>query len=356
MKILFITPYPIEGPSSRYRVWQYLPYLEKAGLHCRVSSLLTSQVFSIFYKKGYLLSKILILIKGFFKRLFLLPMVSTYDVVFIQKEAFPFGPPFFEKLIKLFNKNVIFDYDDAIYLPQTSEGNRIFQFLKSPNKAQKVIQSGKLIFAGNRILADYAKQFNANVEIIPTTIDTNFYKPIENSKVKDPVVIGWIGSQTTALYLLEVEEPLNNIKKRFGKKVRIIIIGGGTFRFQKLEAEYKLWKMKDELAELQNFDIGIMPLPDDEWTRGKCGFKALLYMSVGIPAVCSAVGVNREIISHEKNGFLIESKTDWESVFACLIEDGELRKRTGKSARERIVDHFSLELWANKLIQLIKNI
>jgi glycosyltransferase involved in cell wall biosynthesis len=356
LKILFVTPYPIEGPSSRYRVWQYLPYLEKAGLHCRVSSLLNSQAFSIFYKKGHLLSKILILIKGFFKRLFLLPIVSTYDVVFIQKEAFPFGLPFFEKLIKLFNKNVIFDFDDAIYLPQTSEGNRIFQFLKSPNKARKVILSSKLTFAGNRILADYAKQFNANVEIVPTTINTDFYVPKENSKIEGPVVIGWIGSQTTAPYLLEVEEPLNSIKERFSDKVKIVIIGGGTFRFQKLEAEYKPWKMKDELVELQNFDIGIMPLPDDDWTRGKCGFKALLYMSVGIPAVCSAVGVNREIISHEKNGFLIERETDWESVYARLIEDDELRKRTGKLARERIVDHYSLELWADKLIQLIKNI
>jgi glycosyltransferase involved in cell wall biosynthesis len=353
MNILFLTPYPIEGPSSRFRVWQYLPYFEKAGHRCRVSSFLDVQSYGKFYKKGHWFTKSKILIRGLARRLMLLPYVPYYQVVVVQREVFPFGPPLFERVIKLLNRNIVFDFDDAVYHPQTSEGNKAFLFLKSVNKPRRVIKFSSLVIAGNRILAKYAKIVNSRVEIIPTPIDVAYYHPRQGHNSRRQVVIGWIGSRTSAPFLFEVEEALRIVKSRFAEKVKIVVIGGDTFRFQNLEAEYREWRLDEELQALQTFDIGLMPLPDNEWTRGKCGFKALEYMSMGIPAICSAVGVNRDIITHGVNGYLIESEGEWAPILTNLIQNSGLRNKIGRAAKQYVQKHYSLNQWADRYLQLL---
>lgn len=313
---------------------------------------MNSSAYRILYKRGHWLRKAAALVSGFWKRVFLLGVIPSYDIIFIQREAFPLGPPFFERAFRQMSKRIIYDFDDAIFYPSVSPENRFIRFLKSPQKTGKIIKLSDLVIAGNDYLAQYAKGFNHRVEILPTPVDVEKYKP-GIKKNSEPIVIGWIGSRTTAAFLKDVEDPLREVSKRFGKRVRIKIVGGGGFKFKSLSAEYKEWSLDEEVKDLQSFDIGIMPLPDNPWTRGKCGFKALQYMSVGIPAVCSAVGITCEIIKDGMNGFLIRSREEWVSKLSRLVEDDQLRKEIGQAGRRWVEENYSLDAHARKFLALI---
>lgn len=320
-----------------------------------MSPFLSSSTYQILYEKGHRLRKAVALILGFWKRVFLFRVIPSYDIIFIQREAFPLGPPFFEKALRQMSKRIIYDFDDAIFYPSVSPENRFIRFLKSPEKTGKIIKLSDLVIAGNDYLAQYAKGFNHRVEILPTPVDVEKYKP-GIKKNSEPIVIGWIGSKTTSAFLKDVEDPLRKVLKRFGKKVKIKIVGGGGFKFKSLSAEYKEWSLDEEVEDLQSFDIGIMPLPDNPWTRGKCGFKALQYMSVGIPALCSAVGITCEIIKDGVNGFLIRSRGEWVSKLSRLIEDDQLRKKMGQAGRKWVEERYSLAAYAQRFLALLRKI
>ncbi len=252
------------------------------------------------------------------------------------------GTTRFEKAFSKSGARVVYDFDDAIWLNDTSDANKLFAWLKKPEKIEKSIAYADLVFAGNRYLADYASQFNNNVMLVPTTIDTNEYLKQEVIKPNDRIVIGWSGSLTTIKHFEFATPFLKKLKERFGKKIEFKVIGDGTYRHEELGIQGIAWSKRDEVKELSGIDIGIMPLPDDPWAKGKCGLKGLQYMALGIPTIMSPVGVNSEIIQHGNNGFLATDTEEWVDIISSLIANEELRIRIGQAARNTVIDKYSV--------------
>ena len=260
----------------------------------------------------------------------------------VCREAFLTGTTVFEKMIQRSGVPVIYDFDDAIWHFDVSEANRSFGWLKNPGKTARLISMADIVFAGNRYLADYASHHNSNVVIIPTTIDTEEYIPASVAG-RDVVCIGWSGSITTIRHFEMAILFLREIKRKYGDRVVFKVIGDGGYVNDELGIRGIPWSREAELDELSGIDIGIMPLPDDEWAKGKCGLKGLQYMALGIATVMSPVGVNTEIIRDGENGMLAGDDDEWVDKLCRLIEDPELRRRCGEAGRRTVEKYYSVE-------------
>ena len=294
------------------------------------------------YQPGNYFGKLKLLFTASFKRLADVLRASDYDVLFIQREAFMLGTVLFERLLKLSKARIIFDFDDSIWLQDVSEINRNLSFLKDPLKTAKIISLSDRVFAGNAYLANYALKYNLNVRIIPTTIDTDEYFPTQRSLKNEKIVIGWSGSFSTIKHFSLALPALKRIQEIFKDKVEFHVIGNSQFKTPLLEIISKDWNKLNELEDLQEFDIGIMPLPNDEWSQGKCGLKGLQYMALEIPTIMSPVGVNKDIIQDGVNGYLAGSDKEWVDKLSMLIQDYELRIKIGTSGRKTVVEKYSV--------------
>lgn len=345
-KILFIAPHrPDRAPSQRFRFEQFLTYLQQNGFSYTFSYLVSKDDDKLFYSKGRLAAKFFLFLKYFFRRMKDVVQAGRYHTIYIQREAFFIGPPFFECLLKLRGARVIFDFDDSIWLPNVSDANKNLNWLKSFSKTGKIISYASLVFAGNRYLHDYAVQFNKNVMIVPTTIDTSAYVRLPVKRSENRIIIGWSGSITTIQHFRFAEPFLHIIKAKYGDKVHIKVIGDKRYSNPQFEVEAHDWNMEAELRELSSFDIGIMPLPDDMWAKGKCGLKGLQYMALEIPTIMSPVGVNSDIIQDGENGFLASGVDEWVAKISQLIESQELRLTVGRKARQTVVEKYSFDAW-----------
>lgn len=355
MKILFIEPYPTEGPSSRYRVEQYVPYFKNKGFDCIVSPFVSRKFYNIIYKKGFYFRKLFFFINSCLRRFFDLFRGFGCDIIFVHLEAFPFGPPLLEWIWARTGKSVIYDLDDAIYMGITSPANSFIRFLRQPSKIAKIISLSRYVVTCNAYLADYAKKFNSNIAIIHTSVDTDKFLPRE--KKPTPVLtIGWIGSHSTFPYLEGLQGVFRELRQKY--KFRLLVVGAGdhNVNIEGIDILNKQWKLEEEVNDFQSLDIGVYPLPDNEWTAGKTGFKTIQYMSVGIPSVVSDVGTNRAIVQDGVNAFLAKTEDDWVKKLSRLIEDEELRRRMGLAGRETVVDKYSLQVNAPRLYDIIKDV
>jgi glycosyltransferase involved in cell wall biosynthesis len=343
-KVLYIAAHRKDrSPSQRFRFEQYIDFLKENGFDFHFSYLISEKDDKIFYQPGNFLNKLRIFLKSAYKRWrdVIDENIRHYDIVFIQREAFMTGSTFFERKFKKAKAKIIYDFDDAIWHFDISEANKKFHWLKNPGKTGTIIAMSDLIFAGNYYLADFARKFNENVVIIPTTIDTDEYHRLEMPQNKS-IVIGWSGSITTIRHFEYAIPFLRILKKKYGEKISVKVIGDDTYENPELGIQGIAWNKQDELRELSSFDIGIMPLPDDEWSKGKCGLKGLQYMALEIPTVMSPVGVNTEIISDGANGFLAAHTEEWVEKISSLIDSEQLRKDMGAKARQTVVERYSV--------------
>lgn len=234
--------------------------------------------------------------------------------------------------------------DDAIWLTDQLNESSIQRMVRSRSKVSLICRWSHKISCGNEYLSEYALQFNKNVIVNPTTIDTELlHNPQHYSidKVKSRVVIGWTGSHSTLKYLYQLEDILQQIQMEHDH-VDLLVIANKPPQIKLERVIFRNWSKQTEITDLLESDIGIMPLPNDAWTRGKCGFKALQYMALEIPPIASAVGVNKKILQHGKNGFLCETNNEWSNVLKELIRDESLRKAIGSSARKTVISHYSV--------------
>ncbi len=343
------------APAQRFRFEQYFTYLENNGIRCELSSLIHEHQDYFIYKPGHLVKKFwLFSIQSKWIRSMNLLNLKKYDAVFINREALLTASVFFEKRIARSGIPLFFDFDDAIWKPNVSEANKRFAWLKNPAKTAKIIVLSNTVIAGNQYLADYAKQFNKNVRIIPTTINTEVYQPRPEKIQQTPVCIGWSGSVTTIMHFKSILPVLYRLKSHFGDRICFRLIGDETFHDPVLELNGMAWNSTTEVQDLQQIDIGIMPLPDDEWSKGKCGLKGLQYMALEIPTLMSPVGVNTEIIQDGINGFLPNDENDWFRKITILVENPELRIKMGKEARKTVVERYSFDAWKNVYLELFR--
>lgn len=342
LKIYFIVPYPHgEAPSQRFRFEQYYAALSARGFTFYTSPFLDHDTWHILYKPGYTLKKILGIARGFGRRCLDLLRILRYDFVFVHREASPIGPPIFEWLIaKVLHKKIIYDFDDAIWLSNTSAHNQIAAALKWHGKVASICRWSWRISCGNDYLADYARQYNSQVVVNPTTIDTEHLHNQVKDQHTDPIVIGWTGTHSTAQYLDHIIPILMRLEQQY--HFIFMVISNRELKTNLRSMRYRHWNKETEIADLLQFNIGLMPLTDDPWARGKCGFKALQYMSLGIPALVSPVGVNLKIVDDHVNGMICTTDTDWEHAIVTYLADADQRIRAGRAARQKIETHYSV--------------
>lgn len=352
MKIAFLFPYPVgTAPSQRFRFEQYYASLDKTGIQYSQYSFLDHKTWDVLYKPGHSLKKVLGIIKGFLRRLTLMFRLFSYDFVFIHREVTPIGPPIFEWIIaKVLRKKIIYDFDDAIWIPNTSSNNSIVAGIKWHGKVVSICKWAYKVSCGNEYLANYAKQFNENVIINPTTIDTvNLHNLISNHEVTKPV-IGWTGSHSTMIYINEILPVINKLNHKYD--FDFVVISNKEPDFKMINLKFVAWNKETEIEDLAKLNIGIMPLTEDLWAKGKCGFKALQYMALGIPALVSPIGVNTTIVNNDVNGFICDTENDWEESLVVLLQNADKRKQLGINARKFIEDNFSIISNENNFLSL----
>jgi glycosyltransferase involved in cell wall biosynthesis len=354
-KILFIASHrPNRSPSQRFRFEQYFDFFKKNNIDFKLSYIIDEKSDEYLYAKGLFFRKFIILLNSIFIRWRDSKELKKYDLIFIQREALMIGSTWFERKVKKTGAPFIFDFDDSIWLLDTSDGNKKWEWLKNPDKTKSIIALADKVIAGNKYLADYASTYNCNVEIIPTTVDTEKFYPDYNKRNKDKVVIGWSGSITTIKHFKQIIPILEIIKNKYVDRVIFRVVGDETFINENLNIEGEKWRSDEEVETLNSFDIGIMPLPDDKWAQGKCGLKGLTYMALEIPTIMSPVGVNKEIIQHGSNGFLCSTVDEWINVLSSLIENSELRINIGKKARLSVEKFYSVKSQQDRYLNIIK--
>lgn len=350
--IIFLCPYPQGGaPSQRFRFEQYLGLLTENGFSYRIAGFLDEETNRILYQPGHALKKSLGVITGFLRRLILLPALYQADYVFIHREATPLGPPWLEWIIaKLLKKKIIYDFDDAIWLADTSGVNRFMVKLKWQQKVASICRWSYKVSCGNDYLCNFARQHHENVVLNPTTIDTAHYHHQLKNQQDQPLTIGWTGSHSTMKYLKSIESVLQKLEEQY--RFRFVVISNRLPEMKLKSLHFIPWKEVTEVEDLLQLHIGLMPLPDDPWAKGKCGFKALQYLSLGIPALVSPVGVNTKIVKHGVNGYYCASEEDWYRYLSELLKDHELRTRLGLAGRKKMEKEYSVQANAVNFLSL----
>ena len=355
IKVLALSPIPEEGAGCRFRVSQYIPYLEAHGFDVTVRPFYTPEFFRLVYRPGHFLRKSAAFMGLLARRLQVMRELDQYDLVLIYREAIPIGPPWIERAIARRGKPIVFDFDDAIFLPNVSEANKSISFLKDTNRPAEIIGFSRHVVAGNNFLAAFARRFNAAVTVVPTAVDTNRFVP-RADRVRPPgeaPVVGWIGSPTTYHYVEAMAGLLKDVAQRHPFTLKISG-AGQPVQFDGVRVEDVPWAMSREVELFNSCDIGIYPLDDDDWARGKCGFKAIQFMACGVPVVASAVGVNREIITDGENGFLASSGPEWTAKIERLLADPALRERFSAAGRRTIEERYSLRVTAPQLSGILR--
>lgn len=355
MKILFIVPYPPgEAPSQRFRFEQYFDILSQHGYTYAVKSFFNLSDWQILYSPGRSILKTIKFILAYIRRYFLLFTVPAYDFIFIHREAAPVGPPVLEWIIaNIMRKKIIYDFDDAIWLTDKKKESFFEKSIRWRNKVSLICKWSYKVSCGNHYLCAYAKQFNTNVVYNPTTIDTeNLHNPGSvRVTEKSTITVGWTGSHTTLKYLKEVESALIALENKYSH-VNVLVIANKKPELAVRSLRFLPWRKETEAEDLSQIDIGIMPLPNDEWTNGKCGFKALQYMAMNVPSIVSPVGVNKTIIEQGVTGLYASTPEEWLTSLEKLIMDASLRKRIGEAGRQKIIDQYSVSSNASVFLSL----
>jgi glycosyltransferase involved in cell wall biosynthesis len=357
-RLLVLTPSPIESASERYRIYQFLPRLERAGFACTVRPFATRALHRAIQREK-LASKLLLTPLCYVRRFFQLSSLSHYDAVVVHRGIFPFPWPALEKMIIRRHAKVIFDFDDAIHVGHQDIGTakypRIYKLKYGPG-VNEMLRHSTHVIAGNRTLADHALRFNSRVSVIPTVVDLDQYAYQPPLASSDALTIGWVGSRSTSPYLLEMEQVFRKLTEAYPGKIRFQIYGHPERTLNLPNFSSLPFSLATEIADLRNIDIGIMPAPDNEWTRGKCAFKAIQYMAVGIPTVVSPVGMATELVENNVNGFWARTPEEWFETLSQLVTDARLRIRFSEAGRKTIESRYSLQAWAPRMTELLQQV
>ena len=354
MKVLVFTKYPRMGASSRLRTLQYLPILEQQGFEFTVHSIFDESYLKNLYNNGS--RSRLAILKYYSKRLLTLPSVYRYDLIWIEYELFPYLPAIAERVLALIGKKYVVDYDDAIFHNYDLANNPILRrFLAK--KIDTVMANASCVIAGNAYLAERAQVADAKrIELVPTVVDHARYVPLKKTE-DSKKVIGWIGSPSTQKYVLDIKQALRTVCEHHS--ARLLLVGATqdiVDQLPDIQVEVVPWSEDSEVEWIQKMDIGIMPLPDGPWEKGKCGYKLIQYMACGVPVIASAVGVNSYIINSSKCGYLAESEEQWANSLEALLSSAEQREIFGKAGRKAVKEIYSLQVQAPILALIFKSI
>ena len=348
-KILFITPYPKDlAPSQRLKFEQYYSAIKKNNFEIETDAFIDEDFWSFIYLEGKWFRKILKTLLAYWHRFLLLFRLRNYDVIYIHLWYTPYGPPIFERIVTFLHKKVIYDIDDMVFLGHSSSANQLLMFLKGKNKMISLMKRSNHVITCTPHLDSFVRKFNSNTTDISSTINTDNYVPANEYSNDDVLTIGWSGSHSTSKYVYLLQDVLLELSKKY--KFKLLVIGDPTFHIEGLDCESIKWVEKTEVKDLQRIDIGIYPLPNEEWVLGKSGLKALQYMALGIPTIASAIGANHRVIEDTISGKLVDSNEAWQRALEEYLLNPDLRKEHGLKARERVESFYSIK--ANEPVYL----
>jgi glycosyltransferase involved in cell wall biosynthesis len=357
IRLAALVPYPIDTtPSQRFRIEQWVPLLEQDGIQVDFFPFADEELFRQLHSTGSFTSKAIRLSMRFASRIGDIVRSRGYDAVLVHRSLSIAGPALLETILERVGPPVIFDFDDAIFLEHTTDANREWGWLKFPRKTETICRLSDHVVVGNSFLGDYARQFNAKVTIVPTSVDTSRYRVRSESHSRNghsPLVVGWTGSSTSQTYLEWFAPVLRELVSRAGIEFRVH--SNRKPELSGIPFEWRPWSPESEVEEISQFDVGIMPMPDTDWARGKCAMKALLYMSVGVPAIGSDIGANRDVITNGVNGFLASTKDDWIAQTMMLMSDPSLRDSLAAEGRKTVEKSYSMERSANLFAAVVRD-
>jgi glycosyltransferase involved in cell wall biosynthesis len=356
MKVLAFASYPVEAAATRYRLQQFVKPLADRGITLTIKPFLDAKGFHSLYQRRALASTGLGLLKAAGKRVADVVATRNADVVLVQREAMIFGPPVVEWLAnRVARCPLVLDLDDATYVPYTSPTYGKFgKALKWFNKTDDLIRWASVVTCGNRAIAEYVESKGATARVIPTVVDTDVFVPRDSLPAADaPVVLGWIGTHSTFPYLQAIFPVLQDLAKTHPFKLKIVGAGTSTVKLNGVEVENLDWKLEREVADFQSFDVGLYPIDPAlyaaQWAAGKSGFKAIQYMSIGIPFVAAPVGAMAEIGEAGVTHFPAINSEEWSRTLRLLLADAQLRTKMGAAGRRHAVENYSLPDQADKL-------
>lgn len=355
-KILFVCPYPENiAAGQRLKFEPHFSRLEELGYEVTAHNFMTLKLWNIISKEGHNAHKILGTLLGLFKRLQLLFSIRKYDCVYIFMNVFPFGPPILESLYVWFSKKVIFDVEDNMLTSEQGSINWLASVLKSRTKIKFLLKNADYIIASSPDLVNQCNNISGkkNARFIPPTLDEKRFIPKTKDSNLSEIVIGWTGTFSSKNFLEMIVPHLESLYEK--RKFKLMVIGNFDYTNEKLDLEVIKWNEDHEIQQLQNFDIGLYPLPSNDWVSGKSGLKAMQYMAIGIPAVCSAVGNALTFIENNEDGVLVFNESEWIDVLTDLIDNAKKRDEIGKNARQKFLQNFSKETIFQKYLNIIDN-
>jgi glycosyltransferase involved in cell wall biosynthesis len=327
--------------------------LRARGIELDLVPFADQDLLQLLYQPGRWLRKATALFGAFARTAARLGGTRHYDVILVHRAICIAGPAVLEQVLRRLGRPLIFDFDDAIFLLNTSAANRWFGWLKFPGKTAAICRLSSHVVVGNSYLADYARRYNPRVTVVPTSIDTERYRPLPRPDSRNGrVVVGWTGSSTSQTHLEMFAPVLRELLRTPGVELRVVsnrepVLPG-------IPHVWRPWSPETEVEEIGRFDVGLMPVPDDRWARGKCALKALQYMAMGIPAICSAVGANCEVVRHGENGLLASTPEDWFRHTRALVEDPQLRARLGAASRRTVEEKYSAHRCAERFAGVVR--
>lgn len=350
MKILLLSRYGQLGASSRIRSYQYIPYLKSQGIDVTVAPLLGNDYLNNLYSGRNKQSADII--EAYFQRFVMLFKSHSFDLLWIEKEIFPWLPSWAETVISRVGIPYVVDYDDALFHRYSQHSSCIIRTLLN-NKHEMVMRRAEMVIVGNDYLAEKARRAGAKrVEFLPTVIDLNRY--CMTSLAENRIfTIGWLGTPVTAKYLHTIHPALADVCKN--GDARLVLVGSGEIKLDGVLCGIRPWSEEKEVDEIHRFDVGIMPIPDGPWERGKCGYKLIQYMACGRPVIASPVGVNKQIVEDGVTGFLATSSNDWVHSINTLRKDRRLRENIGKAGRSMIEREYCLQVTTPRLVSLLRD-
>jgi glycosyltransferase involved in cell wall biosynthesis len=355
LQVLALVPYPVrEAPGQRYRIEQWAPYLAGEGIDVHFEPFADLQLANVLYHPRRYGSKAWRMSGAWVRRVRAAWRSSQFDVVYLHREAALVGPAWLERLSRWRNPRLVYDFDDAIWLRYVSPRNRYLSYLKAPGKTKAICRMASAVTVGNETLAAFARRYNPAVTVVPSTVALRDYRPRPCTPARGVQVIGWTGSHSSAQYLRIVEGALRALARR--RRFRVVVIGIDDYRLEGVDVECRSWRAETEVEDLWSLDVGIMPLPDDPWTSGKCAMKAIQYMGVGIPAVVSPVGSSRDVVRDGVCGFHAASEAEWVRALERLLDSAELRNRMGAEGRRLVEQHYCAEVQAPRVGALLKGL